>query len=509
MPDDSSIPPVRTAKAVPKRRAHFSVVWIIPLVAAAAGAWIVATKILSRGPEITITFSSAEGLEPNKTKVRFNGLEVGTLTGLRLAEDHQHVIATAQMISKSEAFLVKDTEFWVVKPRVSGLNITGLGTLLSGNYIGVQIGRSHAAARHFVALESPPLNGNAPGRLYTLQANELGSLGPGTPVYFRQIQAGHVVSYALDPAGHFLNVSIFVHEPYDKFVTPDTRFWHASGIDMSLTANGLHVQTESLMSVLSGGVAFEVPVDDAPQPPAAAGTVFTLFNNRSDALRPPPRSPQEYVLTFKQSVRGLQVGAPVELGGVTIGEVTAIRPQIDLDTLDFSVPVTVTVDPARYGVKYVNFPSGVDFAARQKQGMEILVAHGLRAQLRKASLISSALYVAIDMFPEAPPASLDWSKNPVPLPTISGNTEEIEGNVNKMLKSLDVTLAEMRGTLTNADHLLHNANTLVEPDSELNTKLINLLEQGGDAARALRILADYLERHPEALIHGKPAGANP
>ncbi len=134
----------------------------------------------------------------NKTKVNYNGLDIGTLTSIKLEADHKHVIATAAMSPKSEEFLVKDAKFWVVKPRMSGLNITGLGTLLSGNYIGVQLGESKESERHFIALETPPLTGDVPGRIFTLNASELGSLGAGTPIYFRQIQAGQVISYELD-----------------------------------------------------------------------------------------------------------------------------------------------------------------------------------------------------------------------------------------------------------------------------------------------------------------------
>ena len=299
-------------------------VWVIPIVAAAAGVWIAVTKIMDKGPEITIVFSSADGLEANKTKINYNGLEVGTLTSIKLMDDHKHVIATAAMSPKSEEFLVKDTKFWVVKPRMSGLNITGLGTLISGNYIGVQLGQSKESERHFIALESPPLTGDVPGKIFTLKTTELGSLGEGTPIYFRQIQAGQVVSYELDKAGQLLNVEIFVQSPYDQYVSPDTRFWQASGVDVSLTAAGLHVQTESVLSMLAGGIAFETPVADSPPPPADAGTEFTLFGNRNEAFQPPPYDPHSFRLVFKQSVRGLSVGAPVEIGGVQIGSVTGI-----------------------------------------------------------------------------------------------------------------------------------------------------------------------------------------
>ena len=253
MPDnDPSFSQVPEARAVPRKRTHLSLVWVIPIVAAVAGVWIAVTKILEKGPEITIVFSSADGLVANKTKINYNGLDVGTLTGIKLAEDHKHVIATAAMHPKTAEFLVKDAKFWVVKPRMSGLNITGLGTLLSGNYIGVQLGKSKESERHFVALESPPLTGDLPGKIFTLKTTELGSLGEGTPIYFRQLPAGQVVSYELDKGGKFLNVKIFVNAPYDQYVTPETRFWQASGIDVSLGANGLHVQT-GVADVYPGG----------------------------------------------------------------------------------------------------------------------------------------------------------------------------------------------------------------------------------------------------------------
>jgi paraquat-inducible protein B len=529
MPDyDSSLPPVPESKAVPKKRTRLSLVWVIPIVAAAAGVWIAVTKILDKGPEITIVFSSADGLVANKTKINYNGLDIGTLTSIKLMEDHKHVMATAAMHPKTKDFLVKDLKFWVVKPRMSGLNITGLGTLLSGNYIGVQLGESKESERHFVALETPPLTGDVPGQIFTLKTPDLGSLGSGTPIYYRQLQAGQVVSYELDKKGGFLNVKIFVESPYDHFVTQDTRFWQASGIDVSLTAAGLHVQTESVMSILAGGIAFENPTSDAPQVPAEANTEFTLFDNRTTAFQPPPVDPRTYLLVFKQSVRGLSVGAPVELGGVNIGEVTQISPQFDANTMEFSIPVTIQVDPQRYGVKFLGWDNDKETLSIRQKIMDSLVARGLRAQLKTGNLISGALIVSLGIVPNAPPATLDWSQNPVEIPTVSGGFEAIEDSVATLLKNLDKTvidargtltnadtlmvnldktLGTARGTLTNADQLLGNAGTMIAPDSAMNTGLNILLQQGGDAARALRVLADYLERHPEALIHGKSGEA--
>jgi paraquat-inducible protein B len=523
-------PPAPEAKVVPARRWRPSAIWLIPFVAAAAGAWIAIADIRAKGPEISIEFSSAEGLSANNTIVYYNGLAVGTLSSLRLADDHQHVIATAKMHATVKNLLVKDTEFWVVKPRISGLNISGLGTLVSGDYIGMQLGHSTESERFFVARESPPLTGNTPGREFVLKTKSLGSLGPGTPVLFRQLPAGQVVACDLDDSGNSLSVRIFVPEQYERYVTANTRFWQASGVDVSLSAEGLHVQTESLMTILAGGISFETPAGGT-LPPAPADTVFTLFDNRTDAESPPPQDPRSYLLVFQQSVRGLKVGAPVELGGVTIGEVTEIAPQIDIRTSQFTVPVTISLDPQRYGVKFLGLPSGKTPEPVRETVMNALVKNGLRGELKTGNLLTGSMYVALDCLANQPEVALDWSQNPVILPTQPGEFDALEDSVaglvvglrgtltnvdnvllsanqvistnSVFLKHLDQTVVKAGVTLTNANILLGNANQFIEPDSALNTELNTLLLQGGGAARSLRALADYLEEHPEALIRGK------
>jgi paraquat-inducible protein B len=347
MPDhDPPIPSVPDSRAVPRKQTRLSLVWIIPVLAAALGVWVAVTRIMGEGPKITIVFQSAEGLEAGKTKINYRGVDVGTITAIRLSKDHQRVIATAQMAPRTEDFLAEDTRFWVVRPRISGASVTGLGTLISGAYIGMEIGSSKEPKRNFVALEAPPVvTGNASGRFFVLKTSDLGSLDLGTPLFFRRLQVGQVASYKLDKDGKFFTLQVFVKAPYDQYVTANTRFWQASGIDVSLSANGLSVQTQSLLSILIGGVAFESPATDAVLPAATANTVFTLYGDRARAFEPAARSPQTYKLIFKESVRGLRPGAPVEFRGIPVGEVADIRAQIDLKTFEFSVPVTIRLDP--------------------------------------------------------------------------------------------------------------------------------------------------------------------
>jgi paraquat-inducible protein B len=418
MPDgDATVPSVPESRTVSRKRTRLSPVWIIPIVAAAAGVWVAVTRILAEGPAITIVFKSAEGLEAGKTKIQFNGVDVGTLTAIRLSDDHRQVITTAQMEPKTEALLVADTRFWVVRPRISGANITGLGTLISGAYIGMDIGASKDRKREFVALETPPVvTGEAPGRFFMLKTPDLGSLDTGTPIFFRRLQVGEVASYELDPDGQSLSVKAFVDAPYDRFVTRNTRFWQASGIDVSLSATGLSVQTQSVLSILIGGIAFETAPADTVLPMAEADTVFTLFSDREQAFKLPPRLPQSYELLFTDSVRGLAPGAPVEFRGIPIGEVTEVRAHVDAKTFEFTAPVTILLDAPRLGVQIEDLDPATDFAALRQKLISSLVAHGVRAQLRSGNLLTGALYVAFDFFPDAPPATVDWSRTPVRLP---------------------------------------------------------------------------------------------
>lgn len=520
------MPETPESKVIPKKRTRLSVVWLVPIVAALAGGWVAVTRIMNQGPEITIVWRTAEGLEAGKTKIHYNGVEVGTITTIRLSDDHQTVVTTAQMAPDSEDFLLDDTQFWVVRPRISGANISGLGTLISGSYIGMEIGTSTRKKRQFLGLETPPVvAGDTKGRFFMLKTPNLGSLDTGTPIFFRRLQVGEVAAYHLDKDGAALSVKIFVKAPYDQYVTPNTRFWQASGVDVSLSASGLSVQTQSLLSILIGGIAFETPPDTEVLPAADADTVFELFDDRDTALKKPATDPQHYTLVFAQSVRGLAVGAPVEFRGIPVGHVTDLRAQVDAATATFSIAVTVELDIVRMGVHVEGLPPGFDLLDVHRRVVNTLVAKGARAQLRTGSLLTGAQFVAIDFFPDAPPATVDWSVDPPRVPTIPGQLEAVEarviGIINKIdklpwedigddvrdaLAQLDRTLKTASTALDSGRTTLDSANRILEPGSVLGTELSSTLDEVSRAARSIRVLADYLDQHPEALLRGKSGG---
>ena len=263
------------ATVVPRRRQRISMVWIIPILAAVVAVGIAIQRILSEGPTITIIFKAAEGLEAGKTFVKYKDVNIGQVTAVQLSSDHSKVEVTAKIDKSAAGLMVEDAKFWVVEPRITLSGVSGLGTLLSGNYIGFEVGKSDKQQRKFTGLEVPPIiTSGQPGRQFVLKANDLGSLGIGSPIYFRRLQVGQVIAYDLEPMARRWRSRSSSTRPTTSTSLPATRFWNASGIDVSVGAGGVEVRTQSLVSVLAGGLAFETPPSAAKAEPAAAECGF-------------------------------------------------------------------------------------------------------------------------------------------------------------------------------------------------------------------------------------------
>jgi paraquat-inducible protein B len=537
------------AVAEPPRRSRVSLVWLVPLVALAIAGWLAWHTLSQRGPTVTILFADAEGIEAGKTRVRYKSVDVGTVTAVELTPDRKLVRVLAELRPDTEDWLVEDSRFWVVRPRVGAAGVSGLGTLLSGAYIGMEVGKSDDDAREFRGLDVPPIvTEGLPGRQFVLRADVLGSLERGTPVFFRRIPVGQVIAYRLIPGGGGVEVQIFVDAPYDQYVTQNARFWHASGIDIELSASGVNVRTESLASIIGGGIAFQAPPGDALAPPAEAGAAFRLFQNRTEAIAPDPGRIDRYVVYFSESVRGLAPGAPVEFRGIPLGVVRDIAVEFDFESQRFRIPVAIDLYPDKLASRAI--PGVKQQQIGRREALDALIAKGFRAQLRTGNLVTGQLYVALDLFPNAPKAGIDWSAEPAILPSMPGALTEaqesiggilrkiekvpfdrIGADVEKALASLDATLKrveqlaanvdrdlapEMRATLVQAQQTLAAAERTVTAaqgtvgaDGALATELRDAIRELTRTMQSLRALTDYLERHPEALIRGKRPEGTP
>jgi paraquat-inducible protein B len=539
-----------------QNRLHLSLVWIVPLIALIVGAVLVVRALLQAGPEITIEFRSGEGIEAGRTEVRFKEVVVGRVTSVSITPDRQKVLVSASLDRRVDWLAVDDTRFWVVRPRIGSGGVSGLGTLVSGAYIGVDAGASEQERKRFAGLDQPPLVlRGEPGRSFVLHADDLGSLDVGSPVYHRRVRVGRVVGYGLGVDGRALDVRVFIESPYENLVTRDTRFWHASGIDLSLNAGGLTLNTQSLVSVFVGAVAFAVPPNGSPAAPADSGQDFKLFDQQRQALAPDDGEPMRVRMLFAHSLRGLDDGAPIDLLGVEIGNVrsVALQPSTSMRTL----PVEVQADiyPKRLGAVRERF-----FAAGNTRDDRLLlkqfVERGLRAQVRTGNLLTGRQYVALEFVPKPARVAFDATAEVPTLPTVPGaladvqpqladivarlsrvRFDEIGGDLQEALKavtqatlSLQTTLAsadtsikqltpeaqaavaDMRQALAQANQTLSAAQAtlrsaeanVTDAQAPLQRNANQALAELQRAAQALRVLADYLQRHPESLLRGKP-----
>jgi paraquat-inducible protein B len=508
-------------------------VWVVPIAAAVIGISLLVRNWENEGPRITISFLSGEGVQVGKTLVKYRDVTVGHVSAVVLSPDHKTVVVSADLSKDAESLLKADTQFWIVRPRIGVGSVSGLGTLLSGEYIGMKTGPGTLRERQFVGLENPPALAHGPrGRELELHAARAGSLAIGAPVYFRQFQVGRVIDENLLPDGS-TRVTVFVEAPYDDFVKPVTRFWNASGIDVRLGADGLNVQTESLAAVLAGGVAF----DDGPTevvPAAAGGTPrdFTLHKNETEAMAPPDGDPHYVRMRFSQALRGLEAGAPVEFVGVNIGSVVAVDLGYEPRDKSFPVVVTAKLYPRRMGDAYEVLTAQGKTESDETLAAFVgtLVNRGLRAQPRSASLLTGKLYIALDFLPASPRASFDASNRPVELPTVNGSFQELEASVSRLvkkvndlpleqivadlhtdLKDLHETLSELHtralpnaeDTLSALHRTLDSADRTLDGESPLQRGLAETLLESRSTLQAVRELADYLDRHPDALLRGR------
>jgi paraquat-inducible protein B len=498
-------------------------------------------------------------------------VEIGQVDAIAIGKDLSHVMVSAELGKGVTPYLTDKTRFWVVRARVSSGAVSGLGTLLGGAYIAIDPREDGKSAREFTGLENPPIiSTDEPGRHFKLKAKKLGSIQQGTLIYYRQIQVGKVESYILAKNGLDVDIQVFIHEPYDEYVRKNTRFWNASGIDVTLGADGLKVNTESLLSIMSGGLSFDNPVAVEKNDPADDNQVFTLYDSFEATQQVDYTIKEYWKLVFKSSVRGLEPGAPVEIKGMVLGKVVSVDLQFGEDRSDLAIVVIIETEPERFAGE-----SGFPDKEAQRKFLDSIVAQGLRAQLKTGNLLTGALFVNLDFHPQIEPAKMVWDEKYPVFPTIpqsseefmsavgqvveklktfpiqeigsnlqaivanlekttqqisnsevgsiihnvnsltgqlsAGGVEDLVKNLNKTIQDIGILLedlntggdGEVATTLTQAQKTLVSIEQILSSDSSFNQETTRAMREIADAASAIRMLVDFLERQPNALIYGK------
>jgi len=535
-----------------KKRSYPSVVWLIPLVTAIVGGWLIVKTVSEQGPLVTISFKTADGIEVGKTKVKYKNVEIGMVEGVQFSDDFSNVVVTVQFNKGTESFFRRNTRFWVVKPQLSFRGASGLSTLISGAYIEIEPGKG-APQNHFIGLEEQPVvTSEEVGKKVVLISDKLRSIDTGSPIYYKGIQAGEVLGHELGNDRKSVYIYAFIKDPFDQLIRGNTRFWNVSGMDVSLTADGLNVRTESMASIIYGGIAFETPESSEGTSDQVESLIFTLYDNYDDILKNAYTRKINFVMYFDGSVRGLSIGAPVEFKGIKVGSVTDISLEFDSENTTFRIPVSIEIEPERIIQKNSDGVSPYDT-------LQTLVDRGLRARLQTGSLLTGQLYVELGIFPDTP-INLSGTESTVPeLPTIpaglaviTDSVEEFLAKLNKVkvdqigeellsslqgankvinapqvqaavddlddaMESLKNILAKVDNTdiegtiaaahkaLDKVDETLTLTNRLLQPNSPLQYNLIEMISELEETARSIRTLVETLERRPQALIFGKDA----
>ncbi|WP_236725607.1 intermembrane transport protein PqiB [Candidatus Reidiella endopervernicosa] len=539
-----------------KQRTGLSVVWLVPLIAALIGGWLVVKTLTDQGPQITISFETAEGIEPGKTLIKYKNVQIGLVESLQFSDDFSQVTLTANLSKEAASFLKRDTRFWVVRPRLDMRGVSGLGTLVSGAYIEIEPGRG-ADRRHFIGLENPPVvREGDEGKKVVLVTEKLGSIGQGSPVYYQGLEAGEVLGYELANDKRSVFIHAFIKAPFDKLIHGNTRFWNVSGLDISADASGFRVRTESLTSLLYGGIAFDTPDGGEVMEEGLDGLVFTLFGGFDKIEEYAYTKKVRFVLFFDRSVRGLAIGAPVEFKGIKVGSVIDVRLEFDTNDATFHIPVTIEIEPERV------IERGGE-ASTPIQMLQTLVERGLRARLQTGSLLTGQLFVELDMFPGSPLKLSGEGGKVAELPTLPGEFDEIAASVkgilvkfeqldlesiaseleqtlagaNKLINSdevggvvsdaktaleilrgllqkidkhaepmvgnLDQTIVAARDAMKKLEVTIEHVDGVVKPGSPTLYRVDQMAEELAEMARSIRILVDLLERDPQSVLFGK------
>ena len=549
-PDPPPMPTTPTAAAPAIRtRSGLPLVWLVPLVAVLVAIWLIYQSIAETGPLATISFKDASGVEAGKTRVRIKDVVVGVVETVKLSPDLDRVLIGVRINPDSGRLLTSQARWWVVKARISAREISGLNTLLSGTHIQMDPGTpAHGKAqKKFVGLEEPPLvASDEAGREFHLHADTLGSVGIGSPIYYRRITVGYVTKTRLQTDGQAVDIDIFIQAPYEKQVRVNSHFWNASGIDIEVGADGFQLRSQSLTSILSGGIAFDTPAGQARAKQAPANQTFTLFGDEQASHQKDFSWNLRYLAYFDGSVRGLSVDAPVEFRGVKVGSVERVYLEDDPRTGGLRIAVQLDIQPERVTTRE-------DSNRRAASVITELVRQGLRAQLRTSSLLTGQRFIELDIHPDAEPATIVSSgKYPI-LPTIPETLQAITARINSLLDKFDHlplddiakqlkgtlagvnslvnspdlkqaveylnrSMAELQklgeqlnqrvvpsatGTLKQASSSLKTAQSVIGPDSPLHHELLKALKDLSAAARSIRTMAEYLERHPDSLLRGK------
>jgi paraquat-inducible protein B len=451
-PDHASTRPLR----------RISKIWLLPVITVLIGIWMLYLFWSTRGQLVSIEFENAAGLEAGVTKVKTRSVDIGVVDSIRLSENSNGVIVTARLAQTAHKLLRKDTQFWIVSPKIDKTGISELHTLMSGSYIKLVPGVDETIADSFVGLEGPPVTpADVPGLHITLNSNKTFAFSAGDPIFYRDLAVGSIESVHFNFDERVVYYDAFIKKPYHRLITTNTRFWRLSSLQFDLSADGVSASVGSLESMLRGGLAFDVPDNLPPGEQINKWASFTVYTDQQVALQPHYQYSTQMVIMIPDNVRGLKVDAPVEFKGVPIGRVLQInlehsKPGNLLD-VSSTVAVLISIAPGLLGL------DDSEISVQQvKDDLNRRIKNGLKASLKSGNLLTGSQLIELKYQPDPEPADAVYFSQWQVIPYVPDSYSQLGDQASELLTSMNHVPWQKLST---------NTNNLLVDAAEMSNKL--------------------------------------
>ena len=516
-----------------------SAIWIIPIVTAIVGLWIIYSHYTDRGTSFTLLAKDASGIVAGKTVIKNRSVDIGIVDEVTLSEDFEKVVIKGRIYNDMEPLLKNDSIFWVVKPEIGRDGVTGLGTILSGVYIELASGNDTHSFKNnpFILSDNPPLSDpSIKGIRVNLESDQNGVIPRGASVMFHGYRVGNVETSEFDIDSRKMKYQVFITKPYDALVTQNVRFWKEGGIDLAFSSAGASLNVPSLDILMSGGISFDLPDGSKLGAPAEQHAVYKLYEDKKSIQDSQYTEYKEFLIMLSESISGLVEGAPVEYHGIRLGTVSKV-PFYTAEMLNKTfilnqkVPVLIRIEPDRLS-ELVDEKIDIATLIMDEQ------KNGLRASLKTSNMFTGALYIDLDFYPELKNkynAKLSTLYGYNTIETTSTGIAQIQAKVMQLLDNfnnlpLNNTMTEFNKSLASTQRLMNSLNQImasnemqnipkdlqetlrtlnetmkgIQPGSELNKQMNESLQKVQQMMDELTPLLNTLNDKSNALIFSAP-----
>ncbi|OCG20671.1 intermembrane transport protein PqiB [Gilliamella sp. App4-10] len=517
-----------------------SAIWIIPIVTAIVGLWIIYSHFTNKGTSFTLLAKDASGIVAGKTVIKNRSVDVGIVDEVTLSDDYKQVVIKGRIYNDMVPLLKNDSIFWVVKPEIGRDGVTGLGTILSGVYIELIAGNDTHSFQNkpFVLSDTPPLSDpSIKGIRLNLESEQNGVIPRGASVMFHGYRVGNVETSEFDVEARKMKYQIFITKPYDVLVTQNVRFWKEGGINLTLSSLGANLDVPSLDVLMSGGISFDLPDGSKLGAPAEQNAVYKLYEDKKSIQDSQYTEYKEFLIMLSDSISGLSEGVPVEYHGIRLGTVSKV-PFYTAEMLEKSsilnkkVPILIRIEPDRLS-ELVD--EKIDIAAVIMKEQK----NGLRASLKTSNMFTGALYIDLDFYPDLknkydPKLAKQFGYDTIE--TTSTGIAQIQAKIMQLLDNFNKlpfnnTLSQFNQSLASSQHLMESLNQIMaskemqnmpkdlqktlrslnetmkglQPGSELNNQMKESLQKVQHMMDELTPLLNTLNDKSNALIFSAPA----